>query len=116
MDVASYFVSCESKRGKIISECDLGFFPTLVRKVETAQMMIGVRAHKRFVTCLKCELNKYCRKLTFASGESSAVTPTACKSPPSACWIPCGLLQHCWESPSITLLRTWVQTIQTPFV
>ena len=48
MDVASHFVSCESKRGKIISACDLDFFPTLVRKVETAQMMIGVRAHKRF--------------------------------------------------------------------
>ena len=44
MDVASRFVSCESKRGKIISESDFGFFPILVRKAETAQMMIGMRA------------------------------------------------------------------------
>ena len=48
MDVASHFVSCESKRGKIISESDFGFFPILVRKAETAQMKIGMRAHKRF--------------------------------------------------------------------
>ena len=48
MDVASHFVSCESKRRKIISKSDYGFFPILARKAETAQMMIGMRAHKRF--------------------------------------------------------------------